>query len=228
MDKIAADTGFLMYQQPAFRDDSLDAQHDIIRRVPLGRLITAGPGGLMAFHMPFTLYPGEGSAFGTLRAHVARGNPVLREFGAIEECLVVFEGPQHYVTPSWYQTKRETGRVVPTWNYVTVQAWGKPTAMDDAAWLHRQLGDLTDQMEKGRAEPWAMTDMPPDYTASQLKGIVGIEVPVTRSAGKWKVSQNKPEMDRAGVVDGLTAEGGDTVEAMAALVAERGGIVRRG
>jgi transcriptional regulator len=210
-----------MYQQPAFRDDNPDAQHDIIRRHPLGLLITAGPGGLAAFHMPFTLYAGERSGFGTLRAHVARGNPVLKELAAVAECLVVFEGPQHYVTPSWYATKRETGRVVPTWNYVTVQAWGKPTVMDDAAWLTRQLGDLTDQMEKGRAEPWAIADMPPDYTVSQLKGIVGIEILVTRSAGKWKVSQNKPEMDRVGVHSGMLAEGDRDAEAMAGLVWER-------
>ena len=209
-----------MYQPPHFREDRLEVQHALIRSHPLGLLVTAGPGGLMANPIPFLIYPDE-SEFGTLRAHVARGNPQWRELGSVEECLVVFQGPHSYVSPSWYATKQETGKVVPTWNYVTVHAWGRPRVVEDTAWLRRQIEDLTASQEQRRAPPWAVDDAPEPFIAAQLRGIVGIEIPVTRIEGKWKVSQNRPEADRAGVVAGLTAEGGGA-EAMAALVAERG------
>jgi transcriptional regulator len=208
-----------MYQPAHFREDRIEVQHELIRRHPLALLVTAGPGGLMANQVPFLIYPGE-SDLGTLRAHVARGNPQWRELSHIEECLVVFQGPQSYVTPSWYVTKRETGKVVPTWNYVTVHAWGRPRVIEDAAWLRRQLDDLTASQENRRAPPWAVGDAPEPFVASQMKGIVGVEIPVARIEGKWKVSQNRPEADRAGVESGLAAEG---AEAMAALVKERGG-----
>lgn len=210
-----------MYQPPHFREDRIEVQHDLIRRHPLAALVTAGPGGLMANHIPFLIYA-DGSDLGVLRAHVARGNPQWRELSSVEECLVVFQGPQSYVTPSWYATKLETGKVVPTWNYVTVHAWGRPRVMDDAAWLRRQLEDLTASQEQRRAPPWAVDDAPEPFIAAQMKGIVGIEIEVSRIEGKWKVSQNRPEADRTGVVSGLGAEG-EGAAAMAALVAERGG-----
>ena len=208
-----------MYQPPHFREDRIEVQHDLIRRHPLGLLVTAGPGGLMANHVPFLIYAAE-SELGVLRAHVARGNPQWRELSSVEDCLVVFQGPHSYVTPSWYATKQETGKVVPTWNYITVHAWGRPRAIEDTAWLRRQIGDLTASQESRRAPPWAVDDAPEAFIASQMKGIVGVEIPVARIEGKWKVSQNRPEADRAGVVSGLAAEGED---AMAALVKERGG-----
>jgi transcriptional regulator len=121
------------------------------------------------------------------------------------------------VTPSWYATKRETGKVVPTWNYVTVHAWGRPRVIDEAAWLRRQLGDLTLQQKA----PWKVEDAPADYVVAQIRGIIGLEIPIDRIEGKWKVSQNRPEADRAGVVAGLREQGGTP---MAALVAERGGL----
>ncbi|WP_375465018.1 FMN-binding negative transcriptional regulator [uncultured Methylobacterium sp.] len=208
-----------MYQPPHFREDDLGAQHALIRTHPLGLLITAGPGGLMANPIPFLIDP-EASERGTLRAHLARANPQWRELEAVEDCLVVFQGPQAYVTPSWYATKRETGKVVPTWNYVTVHAWGRPRVIADSAWLRRQIADLTDLREAARAEPWAVADAPEPFTAAQVKGIVGLEIPVGRSAGKWKVSQNRPEADRAGVIAGLRDLGGAD-DAMAALVHAR-------
>ena len=211
-----------MYQPPHFREDRIEVQHDLIRRHPLGLLFTAGPGGLIANHIPFLVYS-EDQELGVLRAHLARGNPQWRELSAVEECLVVFQGPQSYVTPSWYATKRETGKVVPTWNYVTVQAWGRPRIIEDAAWLRRQLDDLTASQEHRRAPPWAVSDAPEPFVASQIKGIIGVEIAVSRIEGKWKVSQNRPEADRAGVVSGLTGEG-EGAEAMAALVAHRGGL----
>ena len=139
------------------------------------------------------------------------------------ECLVVFQGPQDYVTPSWYATKRENGKVVPTWNYVTVHAWGRPQAIDDAAWLRRQLEDLTNSQEGTRLSPWKVDDAPADFVTAQMKGIVGIEIPIVRIEGKWKVSQNRPEADRVGILAGFR-EQGERAEAMAALVAERGGL----
>lgn len=207
-----------MYQPPHFREDRLDVQHALIRSHPLGLLVTAGPGGLMANPLPFLIYS-DGSDLGILRAHVARGNPQWRELGAVEECLVVFQGPHSYISPSWYATKQETGKVVPTWNYVTVHAWGRPRAVEDAGWLRRQLDDLTASQESRRVPPWAPADAPEPFIASQMKGIVGVEIPVARIEGKWKVSQNRPEADRAGVVAGLTAENDG---AMATLVKERG------
>ena len=210
-----------MYQPPHFREDRIEVQHELIRRHPLGLVVTAGPNGLTANHIPFLVYADE-SELGVLRAHLARGNPQWRELAAVEDCLVVFQGPQSYVTPTWYATKRETGKVVPTWNYVTVQAWGRPRVVEDAAWLRRQLDDLTASQEQRRAPPWAVSDAPEPFGASQIKGIIGVEILVTRIEGKWKVSQNRPEAARAGVVSGLADEG-EGAEAMAALVAQRGG-----
>jgi transcriptional regulator len=207
-----------MYQPPAFREDRIEVQHALIRAHPLGLLITSGPGGLMANAVPFLVYA-DSSERGTLRAHVSRGNPQWRELDAVEECLVVFQGRQKYITPSWYATKRETGKVVPTWNYITVHAWGRPQAISDAAWLRRQIDDLTSQQEGGLPDPWKVTDAPEDFVAAQIKGIVGIEIPIGRIEGKWKVSQNRTEVDRAGVVAGLREQGEAT---MADLVAERG------
>jgi transcriptional regulator len=210
-----------MYQPPAFREDRIEVQHALIRTHPLGLVITAGPGGLMANPIPF-LIDADGTPRGTLRCHMARGNPQWRELAAVEECLVVFQGPQDYVTPSWYPAKKAHGKVVPTWNYVTVHAWGRPRVMDkDDIWLRRQIEDLTNAREHGLADPWKVDDAPADYVASQMKGIVGIEIPIGRIEGKWKLSQNREAGDRAGVVAGFRAQGDET---MAALVAERGGL----
>lgn len=207
-----------MYQPVHFREDRIEVQHALIRAHPLGMLITAGPGGLIANPIPFVI-DAEASEHGTLRCHVARANPQWREFPSIDECLVVFQGPQDYVTPSWYATKRETGKVVPTWNYVTVHAWGRPQAIDDAAWLRKNVENLTRMNEKALPAPWMVDDAPADYVASQLRAIIGVEIPISRIEGKWKVSQNRPEADRAGVVTGLRERGSET---MSDLVAERG------
>jgi transcriptional regulator len=211
-----------MYQPPLHREDRLGVQHELIRAHPFGLLITAGPGGLVANPVPFLIDSDRGE-HGTLRAHVARANPQWREFAAVEECLVVFQGAQEYITPSWYATKRETGKVVPTWNYATVHAWGRPRAIEDAAWLRQQIGELTASQESGRAAPWHVEDAPEDFVGMQIRAIVGIEIPIARIEGKWKVSQNRPAADRQGVVAGLRAQGDEASLAMAALVAERMG-----
>lgn len=208
-----------MYQPPQFRDDSRAAQHALIRAYPLGLLVTAGAGGLTANPIPFLL--DDSGSHGVLRAHLARANPQGQDLVAAEECLVVFQGPQGYVTPSWYASKREHGRVVPTWNYATVHAWGRPRVIEDADWLRRQIADLTALREAPRTEPWAVADAPEPFVTAQVRGIIGIEISITRTEGKWKMSQNRPEADRHGVIAGLRADG---EAGLAGLVAERSGL----
>ncbi|MCQ3925536.1 MAG: FMN-binding negative transcriptional regulator [Rhodocyclaceae bacterium] len=211
-----------MYLPPAFREARTDVLHALIRQHPLGLLTSAGAGGLLATPLPFLVQTGEGE-LGTLRAHMARANPHWRELQGAAECLVVFMGPQGYVTPSWYPSKRETQKVVPTWNYVTVHAWGRPRIVEDAAWLRRQIDELTRSQESVRPEPWAVGDAPDDYLAAQMQAIVGIEIPIARIEGKWKLSQNRPEADRAGVVAGLgSPDDPNGNAAMAELMVERG------
>jgi transcriptional regulator len=214
-----------MYQPSAFREDRIDVQHALIRSHPLGLLITAGPAGLLANLFPFLL-DAAGTETGTLRLHIARANPQWKELEASDECLVVFQGPQDYVTPSWYATKRQTGKVVPTWNYATVHVWGRPRVMNDDAWLRRQLDDLTASREGMRDAPWQVDDAPKDFVAMQMRAIVGVEIPIARIEGKWKMSQNRPEADRQGVIEGFRAMG-EAGEEIAALVAERGAPLKK-
>lgn len=210
-----------MYQPAHFREDRLEVQHALIHAHPLGILVTRGAAGLDANPVPFLLDPAA-SPLGTLRAHVARANPQWRALDPEQEALVVFQAVDAYVTPSWYAAKREHGKVVPTWNYAIVQAWGRPRLIDDREWLARQIRALTEQQERHRAEPWAVADAPGPFVAAQLKGIVGVEIPIARIEGKWKASQNRPPADRAGVAEGLERQGDDVSRAMARLVRERG------
>jgi transcriptional regulator len=206
-----------MYRPPVFREDRLEVLHALIASHRLGTIVTNGPDGLDANLVPFTLDALRGP-HGTLKAHLAKANTQFTALKSGGEALVIFQGPETYITPSWYPTKQEHGKVVPTWNYVTVHAWGPPVIVEDPAWLLTQIGELTDANEGKRSEPWAVKDAPDAYVASQLKGIFGIEIEIARIEGKWKTSQNQPEANRAGVVDGLSAEGHT---AMAELVAKR-------
>jgi transcriptional regulator len=220
-----------MYQPEHFREERLDVQHALIRAHPLGLLISSGADGLTANPVPFLLFDADDTApLGTLRAHVARANPQWRDFlkdeGGGSEALVVFQGADTYVTPSWYATKRETGKVVPTWNYAIVQVRGRPRVVEDDAWLARQIEALTAFHEGGRAQPWAVSDAPARYVEMQRRGIVGLEIPIDRIDGKWKVSQNRPEADRRGVAEGLVTSEDERAQAMAALVAAYGGVTR--
>lgn len=205
-----------MYQPSAFKEERIETLHALIRSHPLATLITAGCGGLLANLVPFTLV-GEG-AKGTLRCHVARANDQVEALKAGAETLVLFQGPEAYITPSWYPSKKEHGRVVPTWNYVVVQVRGKPRLIEDPAWIRAQIGHLTSIHEGERAKPWNVSDAPEPYIAGQIKAIVGVEIPVAAIEGKWKASQNRPEADRRGVEAGLRREG---INEMAALVAEK-------
>ncbi len=206
-----------MYQPPQFREDRLDVQQALIEARSLGMLITCGPGGITANPIPFVL-DRVASKLGTLRAHLARGNPQWRAFTGETEALIIFQDVDHYVSPSWYPSKQEHGKVVPTWNYAMVQVWGRPKLMESGGELRHQLDDLTRRHEAERAHPWRVDDAPADFVAAQMKGVVGVEIVIDRIEGKWKVSQNRPEGDRLGVVGGLEAEGGDAAAAMADLV----------
>lgn len=208
-----------MYLPAAFAEDRLDVQHGLMRTHPLGTLILAGEDGPSADLIPFLLYADEGEhGLGVLRAHVARANPLWRALQASPRCLVLFQGPQAYISPGWYASKRSTHKVVPTWNYATVQARGAATVIDDAVWLRRQLDDLTAAQEGGLPEPWRPADAPADFLAATMRGIVGIEIPIASLSGKWKVSQNRAVEDQRGVVEGLRSR---EEEAMARLVAQR-------
>ncbi|MFZ1964936.1 MAG: FMN-binding negative transcriptional regulator [Roseiarcus sp.] len=208
-----------MYEPPLHRQDDLAAQHALIRRHPLGLLVSHGPQGLVANALPFLIDAGA-SKFGTLRAHMARANGQWRDLAGAGEALAVFQGPDHYVSPSWYATKREAGKVVPTWNYVMVQARGAARAIEDEAWLRRQITALTQSQESSRLAPWAVGDAPEEFVAAMVKQIVGVEIEIADIRGKWKASQNRSPADRAGVVEGLTADGDAQALAMAAIVRE--------
>jgi transcriptional regulator len=206
-----------MYNSAHFREERLPVLHELVRRAPFATLVTLGPEGLAADHLPMLL-DAEASPLGTLRGHVARANPVWRVHAPAAGALAIFQGPSAYVTPAWYRTKQETGRVVPTWNYVVVHAHGPLRVVDDPAWLRGLVEELTARFEAGRAHPWQVSDAPEDYVQSMLRAIVGIEIPIARLEGKWKASQNRPAEDRAGVVAGLRAAGDPASVAMAAVV----------
>ncbi|WP_117193101.1 FMN-binding negative transcriptional regulator [Rhizobium terrae] len=191
-----------MYQPPHFREEDLATQHALIRAHPLGLLVTAGASGLLANPVPFHL-DAQASEKGTLRLHLARANGQWKDIRDGAPVLAVFQGADSYVTPSWYQTKRETGKVVPTWNYAIVQARGAARIVEDADWLLAQVNAITGQHEGSRAIPWSVGDAPEDFIRAQLKGIVGIEIEIAGIEGKWKVSQNRPVGDREGVAAGL-------------------------
>lgn len=210
-----------MYQPDAFRETRPDVLHALIRAHPLGILVSSGLEGLDSNPVPFVTYPDEGP-HGTLRGHVARANPQWRALEADGRCLAVFQGPEAYITPSWYPAKREHGRVVPTWNYAVVEVRGTARIVADADWLRRQIDDLTALSEAARTEPWAVADAPGPFVEAMLRGVVGIELPIAAIAGKWKVSQNRPAPDRQGVAEGLAGEG-PAAAPMARLVAERDG-----
>ncbi len=200
-----------MYVPPHNREERPEVMHQLIRARPLGLLISAGSDGPVANQIPFVLHA-EGAERGTLECHLARANPQWRDLQSAGDCLVVFQGPQAYVTPSWYPTKREHGKVVPTWNYVIVQARGRPTIIEDRVWLRRHLEELVDHNEEPFDEPWRMTDAPEEYLAAQMKGIVGLSIEVTELRGKWKLSQNRSVADQQGTAAGLLARGGGHAE----------------
>ncbi|HRK20007.1 MAG TPA: FMN-binding negative transcriptional regulator, partial [Hyphomicrobiaceae bacterium] len=186
-----------MYTPPAFRIEDLPRVHQMMRAARIATFVTATADGLVGTPLPFVIAADEGE-YGTLYAHLARANPQWTT-PPVGDAMAIFMGPEGYVTPSWYATKRETGRVVPTWNYAAVHAYGPVEFFDDPDRLHDAVRRLTELHEQPRPAPWAVTDAPADYMASQIKGIVGVRMPIRRIDGKLKMSQNRSAADRAGV-----------------------------
>ena len=209
-----------MYVPEAFAEHRLDVLHAAVNACGLAIFITVGDGAPIATHVPMLLAPGEGD-FGTLHFHIARSNPQWQLTAAGTTALVIFAGPDGYVSPSWYPSKAEHGRVVPTWNYVTVHAEGVPAFYQDRDRLHALVTRLTDRHEAARAAPWQVADAPAAYTEAQLRGIIGVSLPIARLQGKWKLGQNRNEADRAGLLAGYDAEGGHYAALAAAARAAR-------
>ncbi|KRR17610.1 transcriptional regulator [Bradyrhizobium lablabi] len=192
-----------MYVPPAFKDDEVESIRATIWSAGLANLVTATADGPIATPLPLFLDETEGE-HGVLYGHLAKANPQWRS-APTGEALAIFMGPEAYVTPSWYATKQETGKVVPTWNYIAVHAYGPVEFFHEPERLLEVVTLLTNTHEKSRAKPWAVSDAPTDFVASQLRGIIGVRIPVTRFEGKRKMSQNRPEADRIGVAAGLAA-----------------------
>jgi transcriptional regulator len=206
-----------MYLPSHFEEARQDVLHDFMRTHPFALLVTQGEPGLDANAVPFLLDAHRGP-LGTLRAHVARANPVWQDARRDADSLVVFQGPQAYVSPAWYATKAQTGKVVPTWNYLMVEARGRLRIHDDADWVRQLVGELTTVHEAARDTPWSVTDAPAHYIDTMLRAIVGIELELTSLRGKWKASQNRSAADRDGVAKGLSAVNRDDAQDMSRQV----------
>jgi transcriptional regulator len=198
-----------MYRPDQFRVEDIAQMHALLRARPFAALVTAGPSGLYATHLP-TVLKDEGE-HGVIECHLARANPHWKDIAAGGEALMIFQGAQGYITPSWYPSKFEHGKVVPTWNYAIVHAYGRAVVMENKDWLHRHVSELTKQQEQFQKTPWALSDAPQSYIDSMLRGIVGFRFAITRLEGKWKMSQNRELKDQIGVARGLAirADGDD-------------------
>ncbi len=211
-----------MYQPSHFAETRVEVLHELIRAYPFGTLVVMASGRLDGNHIPFEIDP-EPAPFGTLRGHLARANNVWKDFSPQVDALVIFQGPHAYISPSWYASKKEHGKVVPTWNYAVVHASGPLRVIDDRAWVRRFVEQLTNRHEAPSSTPWKVNDAPADFIDTMTGAIVGVEVPIAKLTGKWKVSQNRPEKDRIGVVDGLMQNRSDYAMSMAQLVAQKKG-----
>ena len=204
-----------MYLPKHFAEDNVAEMHALMRAHPLATLISHGPDGLNANHIPLLLADAE--PYGTLQGHVARANPLWKAGNVAGEVLVVFQGDQSYISPSGYATKAEHGKVVPTWNYAAVHAYGELKVIEDPAWIFGQISALTASNEAALPQPWAVSDAPADYIEKMLGAIVGIEITINRLLGKWKVSQNQPAANQASLIAALDKAG----DPMAGLIRAR-------
>lgn len=211
----------MVYVPEHFAELRPEAMHRLIAAFPLATLVTVGADGIAANHIPLQLDPTRGE-FGTLIGHVARSNEVWREGEHRGESLAVFKSSDAYISPNWYASKRETHEVVPTWNYAVVHAYGALIVHEDDKWVRGVVGRLTKTMEASRPVPWKMADAPADYLKGMLGNIVGIEMPVSRMTGKWKVSQNRSVADRASASAGLRSTGDPGDAEMAELIEASG------
>lgn len=206
-----------MYTPPHFSESRLSVLHELIKARPFAAVAVSTEHGLEAVHLPLLLDDSRGS-YGVLQGHVARANTIWREADAGTEALAIFQGPQHYVSPGWYASKRKHGKAVPTWNYAVVHARGRIKWIHDQSWLLAFLEEITNAHEQKQADPWHITDAPADYIERMLESIVGFEIPISSITGKWKLSQNRSAADRAGVVAGLKAASSDDAHSMASLI----------
>jgi transcriptional regulator len=209
-----------MYVPKQHEETDTSVLHSLIHAHPLGTWATQGDGELIVNHVPFLLDSSRGE-YGTLKGHVARANGVWQSFSKTVPSVVVFQGAECYITPSWYPSKHAHGKAVPTWNYVVVHAHGLPVVIEDKAWLLEHLNELTDAHETDQALPWKVSDAPAEFTDRLIELIVGIEIPIAKLVGKWKVNQNRSDSDKLGVVAGLLAKGNPQSREMANLVNEQ-------
>jgi transcriptional regulator len=203
-----------VYTPSHFREERTEVLHELIRAYPFATIVTHASTGLQANHLPFELADAS-----TLHGHVARGNELAKLDGA--QVLAIFRGPEGYVSPNWYPSKHETGREVPTWNYAVVHVHGRLRVIDDAAWLRNLLETLTDRHEAAQPQPWKVGDAPDDHIEKSLRAIVGLEVAIGRIEGKFKLSQNHPARNRAGVVAGVRERGAAGDAGLAGLMAQQ-------
>jgi transcriptional regulator len=209
-----------MYVPVHFKEDRIPVLHDAIRKYGFGTLVTSSEQELEASHLPLLL-DSEPAPLGTVLGHVARANPQWQRVKPDFQALAIFLGPNTYITPSWYSTKQQNGKVVPTWNYLAIHAYGTISFFDDPTELRAHVGRMTETHEAPRAAPWAVSDAPADYVDQMLRAIVGFKLRITRLEGKWKMSQNRPEQDVSGVLEGLTRENGEGHEPVADIIASR-------
>ncbi len=209
-----------MYCPAHFQENRLTEIISLIEQFPLASMICNSPSGLVADHIPL-MYEGEPGTSGNLIGHVAKNNP-LWQLSADQELLVIFQGPSTYISPNWYATKSEAGKVVPTWNYAVVHAYCTLEAIHDSQQVLQIISELTDQHEASQQHPWRVADAPSEFTDRLVGNIVGIKLKINRIQGKWKVSQNQPQQNQESVVQGLLAEGSDAQTQMALLVGAHG------
>ena len=209
-----------MYNPSHFRETRPEVLQEAIVKHPLATLVTMGADGLCTSHIPL-LYDATAGAHGVLRGHMARTNPQWSTYRPEVFALAVFRGPQHYISPAWYPSQQEHGKVVPTWNYVIVEAAGPMRVIEDPAWLHENVRALTAAHEQGRSEPWSPEQAPAGFIDGQLRSIVGVEIAIERFEGKWKMSQNRSAADREGVIRELTKLASEEASEVAELVRER-------
>lgn len=196
----------LLYLPAYFNESRTEVLHALMQARPFATLVAASETGLVANHMPLETIS-EPAPHGLIRGHIARANPLWRQYRADSESLAIFHGPQAYISPSFYPSKRQSGEVVPTWDYAVVHARGPLRFVHDRVWLRALVSRLTDAQEASRREPWKIEDAPPEYIEKMLSAIVGFEFTIVSLTGKWKLSQNHPKPNRQGIVQGLRESG---------------------
>ncbi len=209
----------MLYNPPAFKVEDRETLHTHIRQAGIATLVTNGSEGPLVSHVPL-IFDAEKGEHGTLLGHMAKANPHWQSGDMSLDALAIFHGPDAYISPSWYPSKQEHGRVVPTWNYAVVHAEGVPKVIDDAAWLLHHVSELTDTHEKEYSIPWQVADAPADYIEKLCSAIVGIEIPIAKLTGKWKLGQNRSEADKLGMVGGLTESETTQAQGLANLISQ--------